>query len=442
MKRLYCIIVEKQGYVSFSPFLIHSAGQVIMALRTTEKFIRLVLVLFCLLAYPAMGWALAPEEVAVIANGSATGSLELAEYYMAKRRIPKDNLIRIATTSNERCSRETYDTEIRRPIRQALARMGTASQIRCLVVMYGTPLAILPPDLSKNDQLILLKKQLQALEEEGKVAGEERRAAIPAEKKQLEQQIVRIEKAEPQAAVDSELALVLAGEYPLAGWLPNPYFVGYGNQKTMFSRNEVLMVSRLDGPDPATVRRLVDDALYTEKKGLRGRAYFDARWPRPEGKELSGYALYDAALHKAAEGVRQSGRMKEVRLDARSELFQPGDCPQAALYCGWYSLGHYVDAFSWARGAIGYHIASAECTTLKKPESQVWCKRMLEEGVAATLGPVNEPYVQAFPLPDVFFSTLAEGYLGLAESYLISLPFLSWQMVLIGDPLYQPFSPQ
>ena len=133
--------------------------------------------------------------------------------------------------------------------------------------------------------------------------------------------------------------------------------------------------------------------------------------------------------------------MEEVKLDAREALFQPGDCPAAALYCGWYSLGHYVNAFTWVRGAIGYHIASAECTTLRQPGSQVWCKRMLEEGIAATIGPVYEPYIQAFPLPDLFFQILTEGYLSLAEAYLVTLPFLSWQMVLIGDPLYKPFAP-
>jgi len=245
-----------------------------------------------------------------------------------------------------------------------------------------------------------------------------------------------------RAAVDSELALALAGDYPLEGWLPNPYFLGFHEHKTLLTRDTVLMVSRLDGPNPATVRRLIDDALLVEKTGLRGRAYFDARWPMPDKQQLGGYALYDAALHTAAEGIRKSGRMDAVRLDADEALFQPGEASQAALYCGWYSLGHYIDAFSWVRGAVGYHIASAECATLKQPGSQVWCKRLLEQGVAATIGPVYEPYVQAFPLPDMFFHALTEGYLSLAESYLISLPYLSWQMVLIGDPLYQPFAPR
>jgi uncharacterized protein (TIGR03790 family) len=128
-----------------------------------------------------------------------------------------------------------------------------------------------------------------------------------------------------------------------------------------------------------------------------------------------------------------------VILDSQEALFQPGQCPDAALYCGWYSLAHYVDAFTWVRGAVGYHIASGECVTLKNKKSQVWCKMMLEKGVAATLGPVAEPYIQAFPLPDLFFPLLVEGKLTLVECYALANPFWSWQMVLIGDPLYRPF---
>jgi uncharacterized protein (TIGR03790 family) len=129
-----------------------------------------------------------------------------------------------------------------------------------------------------------------------------------------------------------------------------------------------------------------------------------------------------------------------VVVNNEPELFKTGECPGAALYCGWYSLGQYVPAFTWQKGAVGYHIASSECSTLKRKDSQVWCKRMLEEGVAATLGPTSEPYVQAFPVPEIFFGLLLDGRLSLAECYALSKPFWSWQMVLIGDPLYRPFA--
>jgi len=125
--------------------------------------------------------------------------------------------------------------------------------------------------------------------------------------------------------------------------------------------------------------------------------------------------------------------------DNQPGLFPSGACPNAALYCGWYSLANYIDAFGWQKGAVGFHVASSEASTLRRPESNVWCKRMIEEGVAATLGPVEEPYLASFPLPDIFFPLLMSGKLSLLEVYFRSIPYLSWRQVLIGDPLYMPF---
>lgn len=371
----------------------------------SQKPVKIFLLLAWVVFVPMAVHALAPNEIVVVANARARGSLELAEYYMRRRQIPLDHLVRVGTTQNEQCSRQEYNQAIREPVRQGLIRLGKDRRIRCLVTMYGVPLAIRP---------------------------------LESEETETAQKV----RMDSRAAVDSELALVLAGDYPLEGWLPNPYFMGFRQQQGPLKRDLVLMVSRLDGPDTQTVRRLIDDALFAEKEGLRGQACFDARWPKPAASTLSGYALYDASIHAAAERIRASKRMSTVRLDDGDALLQPGDCPQTALYSGWYSLGRYVDAFTWVRGAIGYHIASSECSTLKQKDAQVWCKRMLEDGAAVTIGPVYEPYVQAFPPPELFFSTLADGYLGVAESYLVSLPFLSWQMVLIGDPLYQPFAPR
>ncbi len=129
----------------------------------------------------------------------------------------------------------------------------------------------------------------------------------------------------------------------------------------------------------------------------------------------------------------------EVVLDNAQPLFPPDSCPDAALYCGWYSLGKYVDAFRWSPGAIGYHIASSEAVDLYSAGSTLWCPAMLERGVVATLGPTFEPYLAAFPLPDEFFSLLLTGESTLAEAYWRTTPFVSWAMVLVGDPLYSPF---
>jgi len=238
--------------------------------------------------------------------------------------------------------------------------------------------------------------------------------------------------------VDSELTLLLVQDYPKVHWLPNPLHLRYDKEPAMRRfRQAVVMVGRLDGPTPEIARRLVDDALKTEAQGLKGTCYLDARGLK--GKEQVGsYAWFDAHLEHLAELMKQRSTMKVV-LDRRPGLFLRGSCPQAALYCGWYSLRKYVPSFTWQKGSVAYHVASAEATTLRKPGSQVWCKRLLEEGVAATLGPVAEPYLMAFPLPDDFFPLLMEGKLSLLEVYFRTIPHLSWQMILIGDPLYKPF---
>ena len=231
-----------------------------------------------------------------------------------------------------------------------------------------------------------------------------------------------------------------AGDYELRGWQANPAYLGYRGRKIVGMPDVSLMVARLDGPTPKIVRRIIDDSLAAEKRGLSGTAFFDARWPRPDQekvKKLKGYGFYDNSLYVAADQVKKDGRL-DVVVNDKSELFQPGDCPDAALYCGWYRLSHYQDAFDWQPGAIGYHIASGELTTLKNKKSKVWGKMMLEDGVAAVIGPVAEPYVQAFPPPALFFHLLLDGRLTLAECYAFSVPFRSWRMVLVGDPLYRP----
>ena len=88
---------------------------------------------------------------------------------------------------------------------------------------------------------------------------------------------------------------------------------------------------------------------------------------------------------------------------------------------------------------MAYHLASSEADTLRDPGSHVWCKKMLEDGVCATIGPVYEPYLVAFPRPNEFFAMLLQGNMPLVECYYRSNPFNSWMMTLIGDPLYKPF---
>lgn len=385
--------------------------------------------------------ALEPDEVAVIANDFVGGSVDLARYYMEKRGIPRENLILVDLKAKESCTRKVYNEEIAASVREFL-RKRDRSDIRCLVTMFGVPLKVEPPPLTgdEKDRHWELKKEKEdtakALKSFSGAAGPEA-GKLQDAMARLEKELKTLDRSNQGAAVDSELSLVLNDSHPLENWLPNPFFVGSKNQVLPFGKKSVLLVSRLDGPSEKIVRRIIDDSLAAEARGLKGTAYFDARWAKPEKRELKGSALYDNSLHRAAERVRSQGI--PVVLNDKPGLFQAGEAPGAALYCGWYSLSRYVDAFDWQPGAVGYHIASGECATLRSGSSQAWCKRMLEDGVAATIGPVAEPYVQAFPVPEAFFGFLTASKLSLVEAYFLSTPYLSWQMVLVGDPLYRPF---
>jgi len=403
----------------------------------------LIIVLFCQSITTC--FALTPEQIVVVANKGAWYSVDLAKYYVKVRNIPSDNLIQIKAPTDEICSREDYEKYIVSPIKTFLKRNDPEGEkFRCLVTMYGIPLRVLPPKLTSEDQknVLELKKRLESMRDQIKnqerQRNDEELKSLRERETKITKEIDHLNKAFQGASVDSELALVREDNYPLDGWLPNKYFLGYRGKKIKNVPQKVILVSRLDGPSEEIVRRIIDDSLQTEKEGLQGKAYFDARWPDPGSKKVSGGAFYDRAIHNAARLVEKS-QLMPVILDSKEKLFQPGQCPDAALYCGWYSLAHYVDAFAWVRGAVGFHIASQECQTLKNKGSQVWCKMMLEKGIAATLGPVAEPYVQTFPIPDLFFGLLVEGRLTLAECYALSNPFWSWKMVLIGDPLYRPF---
>ena len=147
---------------------------------------------------------------------------------------------------------------------------------------------------------------------------------------------------------------------------------------------------------------------------------------------------FDARLLKLDAFARAHTKLRVV-LDSKPTVFPPDSCPRAALYVGWYSLQKYVPAFSWAPGAVGVHVASWEAVHLRDPQSQEWCVKMIQNGVAATLGAVSEPLLNHFPNPEEFFPLVLTGKYTMAEVYWRTIPAASWQVILLADPLYIPF---
>ncbi len=384
-------------------------------------------------------YALGPDEILVVANQNVPGSVELAKYYMTKRGIAEENLLILRVIDKEKCSRREYEKKIAQPVRKYLK---SKTQIKCLLTMFGLPLKVASPEMTWVEQKEIINLKADKKEFEKRLLKSKSGSDTRSIENELAEVIRKIKvfkfRYDKGASLDSELSLVKQKSYSLSMWVSNPYFADSIGKRLQFVKSDVVMVCRLDAPTYRDVKRVIDDSLYAEKNGLKGKAYFDARWSDPGKKELKSYAYYDRSIHLAAEKVAKKTFMPVVTDDS-NQLFQAGQCPEAALYCGWYKLAEYIDAFTWQKGSVGYHIASAECTTLKNKKSRVWCKMMLVKGIAATIGPVDEPYVQAFPVPDLFFGLLTMGEMTLVEYYFASTPFLSWKMVLIGDPLYNPF---
>jgi tetratricopeptide (TPR) repeat protein len=88
-------------------------------------------------------------------------------------------------------------------------------------------------------------------------------------------------------------------------------------------------------------------------------------------------------------------------------------------------------------GAFAYHLHSFSAETLRTTTSH-WCGPLLAKGATCTMGCVYEPYLQFTPNIAVFLRALGGGYT-FGEAAWASQIALSWQITVIGDPLYQPF---
>lgn len=418
----------------------------------------------CLLAAAAPAAALGPADVYLVVNKNVRASRELADYYCKKRGVSRDHVLAFALPAGEDISRADYEKALAAPLRERLK--DRRDKVKVLLTFYGVPLRIGPqlPDAKERAALDKLHKQIEPLHKARQALDKEIKALEPQAKKDpkgqaakdlaarrkemadlgarlgpLEARRQHLSYAESTAALDSELALLWFPRYELRRWQLNLlYFQVPADARK--GKPPVAMTARLDGPTPALVKRLIDDAVAVEAKGLSGKVYVDARGIGYNAKADGGhgYGGYDESMREMAKLLKGAGL--DVTLDNKEALFKPNSCPDCALYCGWYSLARFVDSNRFVRGAVAWHLASSEAVTLRDPKTTQWCKNLLEKGAAATLGPVAEPYTIGFPKPAEFFGFLATGRYTLVESYWRSQLFASWMTVLVGDPLYNPYA--
>jgi uncharacterized protein (TIGR03790 family) len=380
---------------------------------------RLPLLVFALVLSLRAGAAAAPPpinpaSVAVLYNTSDADSEKIARAYLAARAIPESNLIGLPMPLSAEITRQQFETTIKAPLVAVFNQRqwwqwakdpngksaAVKNQIRLLVTIRGVPLKI--------------AHQAPATPPPPAAPG----AATPFTNHN-------------EAAVDSELCILGVEGLSIEGPLRNQYF----QSTTPFSEAKMpflLLVGRIDAHTPEVCLRMIRDAVATERTGLWGRAFVDIAKKIPEG---------DKWLENIITANTQRGIPTVV--DRNPETF-PSNYPmtQASLYYGWYSGNRdgplLNPGFRFKQGAVAIHIHSFSAVQMRNPEAN-WSAALLAHGAAATVGNVYEPYLGPSHNLDVLHERLLAGF-SLAEASYMALPVLSWQSIVLGDPLYRPFA--
>ena len=347
----------------------------------------------------AAAFAQKPENVLVVMNAKSPESKQIAEYYMKKRAVPVSNVCTISTAPVEEINRHVYDTEVSAAIGKCLTSRKLTETILYIVTTLGVPLKISGSGGHLGDC----------------------------------------------ASVDSELALLYStikgAKYALPGAVNNPF---YRQRETPFQHSAfpIYLVTRLAAYDVNEVKSMIDRSLDARNKG---KFVIDLNGPDDtEGNDW----LRNAAIFLPKDRVILDTTYKV--LTNQSEVIG---------YASWGSNDknrkkRFLN-FQWLPGAIMTEYVSTNGRTFVRPPAgwelgatwavldrpkwfagspQSLSADYIHEGATGASGHVYEPYLTYCPRPDLLLPAYFSGRT-LAESYYLSIPGLSWQNIVIGDPL-------
>jgi uncharacterized protein (TIGR03790 family) len=349
------------------------------------------------LAFLAAGLAQTGAEVLLVVNRKDAASREVADYYRPRRSVPVGNVCWLDATTQEEISWDVYLDQIEKPIAACLDRGGLTEKILYIVLTMGVPL---------------------------KVTGGGRGFGVE------------------HASVDSELALLNAklhgAKINRAGMLPNPFF-GKRDEPFRHPRFPIYLVARLAAFDVAEVKAMIDRSLAAQN---RGKFVIDLTTSR---KDPANDWLQTAAILLPAS---------RVVIDQTSQVLY--DQHDVIGYAAWGSNDGSRSrrnlGFQWLPGAVATEFVSTNARTLQRPPADwsfgAWQEKIrmfggspqslaadyIDQGATAATGNTYEPYTAGCARPEYFLPAYYHGR-NLAESYYLSIQWLSWQGVLLGDPL-------
>jgi uncharacterized protein (TIGR03790 family) len=338
-------------------------------------------------------------NVLLVVNDASQLSRDTGQYYASRRGVPPKNVCHLRTSTAEEIPREQYDREIAGAIGACLAHNQLTEQILYMVTTGGVPLRIAgtTPEGVEGDY----------------------------------------------AAVDSELTMLYSDlkqghSHPVAGPATNPYF---GRRDAKFAHPEfpIYLVTRLAAYDLEGVKAIIDRSLHAVNQG---KFVIDMK--------SSGSQEGDSWLRQAANLLPKD----RVIFDDSDKVIY--DQTGVIGYAGWGSNDtnrhRRFLGFHWLPGAIATEFVSTNGRTFQRPPDNWnisdWSKRQLWfagapqtltadyllEGATAATGHVYEPYLAMTPHPEYLLPAYYSGR-NLAESYYLSIRALSWQNIVIGDPL-------
>jgi len=370
-----------------------------------RKWVRVIVFFVC-----APACAQGPQNILLVVNQNSQISKQVSEYYLHRRNVPSSQVCSIQAPEEEEIDRATFDNSVRQPILKCLSKDRLEDRVLYVVLTKGVPLKI--------------------------TAGA---------------------RPNTQASVDSELTLLyrdlLGVPRVLEGKLLNPYFVRTTRRGFVrFSHREfpMYLVTRLDGYDLADISGLIDRAQSPSREG-QFVLDLDDNDNRPG----------NAWLREAADRLRALGiPPSRITLDT-TPAFLTGQ-KNVLGYASWGSNDHSDRSRflgnTWVNGAILTEFVSTDARSFTRPAKdwnigrwsdppstfynrspQSLIADYIHEGVTGAAGNTSEPYLDGNVRPQILFPAYVQG-LNLAESYWAAMPYLSWQTVVVGDPLTAPFA--
>jgi uncharacterized protein (TIGR03790 family) len=349
-------------------------------------------------------------NVLLVVNSTSAASETVAKYYAEHRGVPQDNVCSITTATTESIDRDVYVRQVEQPIWLCIASLRAHDRILYIVLTKDVPI---------------------------RIRGTGGRTGT-------------------NASVDSELTLLYrrrtGSPAPIAGFVPNPYFAGAAPIASIkpftHESQDIYLVTRLDGYTVQDALGLIDRAATPVKDG---RFILDERASLIDSGG-------DGWLRTAAERLREQGFGDRVELDESTKVLT-----KQSRVLGYYSWGSNDPAnqlrhfdMQFVPGAIAGMFVSTDGRTFKEPPAtwhpasvasresifagshQSLMGDLIREGVTGAAGHVDEPFLDATIRPDILFPAYASGR-NLAEAYYAAMPYLSWQTLIVGDPLCAPF---